>query len=619
MAKRRNQVLIVEDDATQGKALNEAFKRAGYTTVWCTTAHQAMSYANRLEFHLMVVDCLLPKMNGVDLVEEITGQMQHKPKVILLSGIFKDRNFIKDAMDRTQAETFFIKPVNLEEMMEHAKEVLNVSEPEAPPTLALYSSATLDQARVLDLIEKESALHAFHLPKLFQRLMEAGLNGELSIISANGELSSVSFYDGRVSFVRTPDKESYFGSLAVSHGFVAPEDVLEALKDPSSKMLGQKLIESMSLSPHAVNVILNEQLALRLSQTIRDEMVALQWVNRKLPKPTFTLQENRFEQLVEDWMDSKITGDWIKSTFMLWGPFEIEGDYHPRIRGSHTVEAVFADAHFNEQKDLPLMFRSLLKCDAFMGGRGEITQDFSFLESRLDKLGFDFGRLNYFQVLGLSEKAHQREVSRAFEGLKESFDPATLPARCPPELVEKCKKVYEQIEKAREVLTNDVEKLRYIQFLQNKRSQEILDAEPLFRSAIIEVVNGHHVEAAKKLDSLIQRKLDFKDLKAYRIWAGLKSNRNYSDIRLDQIPPEERHSAAYMMAKGVHHRSKSRYKKALECFRTAHVLDPRLTIAKHELQALMLELEKNRNMNRDVIREVTSVVENLFGNKKRGA
>jgi tetratricopeptide (TPR) repeat protein len=142
----------------------------------------------------------------------------------------------------------------------------------------------------------------------------------------------------------------------------------------------------------------------------------------------------------------------------------------------------------------------------------------------------------------------------------------------------------------------------------------------VFRAAIMEIQAGHAKDAAKKFQMLLDKKIEFRDLRAYRIWAGLKVDRRYNELTLEQVPPEERHSAAYMMAKGVSLRNKGNMQKALEAFRTANVLDPRLTIAKAELQQLILDLEKNRGQNRALIKEVTSVMESLFGKiGRRGA
>jgi FixJ family two-component response regulator/tetratricopeptide (TPR) repeat protein len=619
MKKSRINILIVEDDVTQGKALFEAFSRDGYSAHLCTTSVQAITLAQRQEFQCLMVDCMLPKMNGVDLVTEILAMIPNKPKVFLFTGIFKDREFTREAMKKTGADMFFMKPLDLAVLLHHVEQTFSSEQSnEAPPILRIYTSETMDDASLAKLIDQEGTLHAFHLPMLYQRIHDTDLTGELTMISADGDVSAASFYRGNVCSVRTPDKDSYFGSLAVSHGFVSPNDVLEALKNPGGALLGTKLIESMSLSPHAIDVILEEQMGLRLSQTIRDDVVSVQWIGKKLPKPQYVLDDAKFEYMIEDWLESKITAEWIKSLLMSWGAFQIEGDYHSRIRGSKPIHDVLSEDLFGEDKGHHEIFRALLRGNAFIGARAEEAPDFSFLDSRLDQMARDFKLMNYYQILGLNEKAATREVTKSFEGLQEAFDPESLPAECPPELREKCRRVFATLTKARDVLVDDVERLRYLQYLHNKRGQEMLEAEPIFRTAILEIMSDHSKEAGKKFQSLIDRKLEFKDLRAYRIWSGLKEDRNFSALRLDQVPPEERHSAAYMMARGIYHRLKGQYKKAIESFRTAHVLDPRLRMAKHELKILLHEMERQRG-NRNLIREVTSIVDTMFTKTRRGA
>ena len=380
MNKSRINILIVEDDATQGKALYEAFTRDGYTTHLCGSSASAITQSQRQEFHVLMVDCMLPKMNGVDLVEEILGMVPNKPKVFLFTGIFKDREFTREAMKKTGADMFFLKPLDLPAVLAHVNTIFEKdAAEETPPVLRLYSSQPFEDVDLVKFVEQESTLHAFHFPMLYERIHDTTLSGELTLISATGDISTITFYQGNVSAVKTSDRESYFGSLAVSHGFVSPQEVIEALKDPVAKMLGTKLIESMSLSPHAINVILEEQLALRLSQTIHDDIVTLQWLTRKIPKPEFTLDDSKFELLIDDWLNSKLTDDWIKSTLMSWGDFALEGDYHPHIRGKRTVEEVFSDAAFAEAKDAHLIFQNLIRGAAFIGQRGERSTDFSFL------------------------------------------------------------------------------------------------------------------------------------------------------------------------------------------------------------------------------------------------
>ncbi len=621
MIKSQIHVLIVEDDFTQGNALREAFTRSGYAAILCTSSVQALTSAQRNEYHCLIVDCLLPKMNGVDLVEEILQFVPNKPKIFMMTGIFKDRAFIKDAMERTHATSFFVKPLILGDIVGAIDELFETRlGPETPPVLSLYSDHNLGDIQIVALIERESIIHSFHLPKLYQRMQESSLTGELTLISAVGDISTACFYKGQVFSVKTGDRDSYFGSLAVSYGFVLPEDVMAALKDKSQKVLGQKLVDSMSLSPHAVQVILEEQLALRLSQTIQNDVVSLQWITRKFTAPTYALAATRFELLLDDWMDSKITPEWIKSLLLIWGQYLLEGEYHAVMRGSQTVAQVFSNPQFDENSDLQALFKAFITSRAFIGARAEGETDFSFLASRLDKMADDFKTQNYFQFIGVGEKAHPREINRSFQGLKESFEPEGLPKDCPPEIVAKCQSVYQLILRAFDTISDDVQRLHYLQTLQNKRAQEVLEAEPIFRAAILELYTRRYQLAALKFQSLIDRKLEFKDLRAYRIWAGLKLDRNFVKFRIDQVPPEERHSAVFMMARGVYYRAMGQHQKALNAFRTAHVLDSRLRVASDEITAVAEELDRSGTNNRNMFDEVTSIAKNMFGKKpRRGA
>jgi tetratricopeptide (TPR) repeat protein len=219
----------------------------------------------------------------------------------------------------------------------------------------------------------------------------------------------------------------------------------------------------------------------------------------------------------------------------------------------------------------------------------------------------------------VGEKAHTNELNKAYTELKQYYDPSHLPKDSPPSLLVKCSKVFQHIQNAYNTLSDDIKRNSYVLQEQNKRTQEMLENEPVFRAAVLELANGQHREAAKKFQTLLDRRLDFRDLRSYRIWAGLKGDRNYRDLTLDQVPPEERHSAPYMMAKGVYYRSRRQYQKALEAFRSAHVLDPRMSIAKQELKKLLSDIDR-KGGNKDILREVTSVVENLFGKiGRRGA
>lgn len=616
MKKSRIHVLIVDDDATQGNALLQAFQRAGYQATWANTSVKGLTTAQRQEFHCLIVDCMLPKMNGPDLVEEIKAVAVQMPKVFMVSGIYKDKSFIKETMERTGALNFFVKPLDLNDLIGQVDAAFaDQLGDDDPPLLALYETDPMTDDDLVRLIAEEGTVHSIHLPMLYKRLQATGLSGELQLVSSVGDVSTILIYQGQIFAVRTPDKDTYFGGLAVGFGFVEPDEVMHALKNPARKMLGQKLIESMSLSPHAIHVILEEQLALRLSQSIQSGVFSLQWTPRPFPAPEYALHPKRFEALLGDWTRSKIDHQWIKANLALWGKYTLQGHTHSHINDAITVDELLSHPDFVDRDDLPYLLRQILMGNAFLGPRGGAQQNFEFLESRLTQLLEDYKTQNYFQVLGVGEKAQALELNKAFHDLREHFDPKNLAADAPPSVMVKCAKVFQQIETAYHTLSDESARTKYLLLEQNKRGHAMLENEPVFRAAILELQNGHAAEAAVRFDELLAKRLPFKDLRAYRIWAGLKVDRRYDAITLDQVPPEERHSAAYHMAKGVYQRGRGQIAKALESYRTAHILDPRMSIARKELEKLRADVEGNR----DLMKEVTSVVDALFGKSRRSA
>ena len=622
MKRNRIHVLIVDDDPTQGKALEEAVKRAGYETTWCNTSAQALTTAQRQEFHCLLVDCMLPKMNGVDLLEEINQFAPRRPKSFLFSGIFKDKNFQKEALERTQAEAFFLKPLDLQEILDRVDHAFrDLLEAGDEPFSALYAQTGLSDEEIVAFISAQSPMHAFHLPMLLRHMQKSHLTGDLTLISSQGDMSTIALHDGQLFAVRTPDKETHFGSIAVGLGFVAADDVAAALSNGGGKKrVGEKLIESFSLSPHALTMILEEQLALRLSQCVRDEIVSLQWVAERHPRPDHALTPLRFAGLLDDWVNSKIELSFLQGVMQNWMGCRLSGHYHHTIHDAPDLAALYAHEEFSEARDLPHLFRQLLHREAFVQSPAESdARDYSFLESRLDHLLKAHETQNYFQVIGIGEKAKALEMNRAFEDFKAHFDPQNLPEDCPPAVRVKCTKVFRHVELAYKTLSDDVERGRYLNLLQNKRSQALIEREPLFRAAIVELTSGQVKAAAKKFQDLLDQKMEFRDLRSYRIWAGLKADRAYRDLTIEHVPPEERHSPPYMMARGLYYRYKGNLQKAFESFRTAHLLDPRLSAAQSELKKLAAELERNRSQHRDLLREVTQLLETFATRMRRGA
>src|SRR3989339_2080240 len=109
MAKTRKKIiLIVEDDEILLRALYLLFHNSGYTIASATDGDSALKMAQRLKPDLVLLDLLLPKMNGFDYLKYLKADTSIKDTpVIVLSNLGDKENI--DKAKALGALDYFIK------------------------------------------------------------------------------------------------------------------------------------------------------------------------------------------------------------------------------------------------------------------------------------------------------------------------------------------------------------------------------------------------------------------------------------------------------------------------------------------------------------------------------
>ena len=64
-------ILIVDDDAELRANLSEILKNAGYHTEEASSGKEAIEKASLEDFDIMLLDLIMPKMNGIDVLTEM--------------------------------------------------------------------------------------------------------------------------------------------------------------------------------------------------------------------------------------------------------------------------------------------------------------------------------------------------------------------------------------------------------------------------------------------------------------------------------------------------------------------------------------------------------------------
>ena len=131
MNDNKQQLLIVEDESTLRETLAFNLKREGYAVMTTGDGGEALELARETEFDLIVLDVMLPTLDGLSIVR-ILRKEQRTP-IILLTARTGEVDRIMGL--ETGADDYVVKPFSLGELLARVRAVLRRSAPEATTTL----------------------------------------------------------------------------------------------------------------------------------------------------------------------------------------------------------------------------------------------------------------------------------------------------------------------------------------------------------------------------------------------------------------------------------------------------------------------------------------------------
>lgn len=107
-------VLIVEDDAETAAYIEECLQSAGHWTTRAPTGREGLHRAQAEPFDIIVVDCMLPDLDGFALVAELRLADITQPVLMLTA-----RGAIEDRVRglRSGADDYLVKPFAVAELV----------------------------------------------------------------------------------------------------------------------------------------------------------------------------------------------------------------------------------------------------------------------------------------------------------------------------------------------------------------------------------------------------------------------------------------------------------------------------------------------------------------------
>lgn len=114
-------ILLVDDEANVRTVFSDVLKRAGYRVKAVENGHKAIKEVEKKTYNLALVDLRMPKMDGIEVLENIK---KRKPKIPVI--IYTGYGSVTTAVEamRKGASDYLNKPFSPEELKLAIKKVL---------------------------------------------------------------------------------------------------------------------------------------------------------------------------------------------------------------------------------------------------------------------------------------------------------------------------------------------------------------------------------------------------------------------------------------------------------------------------------------------------------------
>jgi len=133
-------LLVVEDDKKISSFIAGGLKQAGFTVDCAFDGEDGLAKALGSEYAAAVVDIMLPKLDGLRLVEEMRGQGMRVPVIILSA-----KRTVNDKVRGLQAggDDYLVKPFSFSELLARVNALIRRSAGEAAEPTALKAEGVL--------------------------------------------------------------------------------------------------------------------------------------------------------------------------------------------------------------------------------------------------------------------------------------------------------------------------------------------------------------------------------------------------------------------------------------------------------------------------------------------
>jgi DNA-binding response OmpR family regulator len=119
-------ILVADDDPDIRDIVSLRLRRAGYQTVGASNGDEALKLAHERPPALFILDVMMPRVNGFEVVRELRGDPSTESiPILMLTASVQDKDAAKGF--ETGADDYLRKPFKTDELLDHVASLLGES------------------------------------------------------------------------------------------------------------------------------------------------------------------------------------------------------------------------------------------------------------------------------------------------------------------------------------------------------------------------------------------------------------------------------------------------------------------------------------------------------------
>jgi DNA-binding response OmpR family regulator len=118
-------ILIVDYDTKNLDNMAELFSGRELEIITATDGEMAYEMYKSEKPDLLLIEAMLPKLHGFDLTQKIFKETKGSVPVVIVTGLYKGRQYKNEAMRSFGAAAYFEKPVDTEKLVESVLSLLH--------------------------------------------------------------------------------------------------------------------------------------------------------------------------------------------------------------------------------------------------------------------------------------------------------------------------------------------------------------------------------------------------------------------------------------------------------------------------------------------------------------